>query len=1043
MANHCFNRETGKCEKLTKLLIPKAKPKEKPKERAPMVIDSGKEGGVLLDESSIPWEEIFQQKGKEEPPKPKKRVGADGCQWDLSRSSRKNFHKKKNFHDCSERCDPRKIDPRTNENYKCCLSKLDENGQKVERTDMYCGWKKSWKLGKMFRQAVNSDQCRCKGGEKETHCYVEETGGCEPKGKKLQSLSGMALNSLGESIYTVISPVLRSSFGMGNFLVKSFLNVEPEKITNLLQWLLANWVLENDDPRLSCEGFHSEGTIRYWKSKPHYGHCYFNVSSVLKDEEGEVTGVFTMPLYTYDDKVHHKHFTIHVEVKAGKLRCLERLTIKKMRCYGPLLTRGGRCEVEIAPHEECPLQLTDLEVLVYCQGHCDAGSFATAALDRPDDPIEGDDAYIEDENEENGWTDSIKDWWSGNDVRERKLLGCGHDESKGKCVRIVLDRGVTKYCFEAKVAHGSSPAGAHLGCWPRRSIKTDYDCGWKGAAHRWAYSKLGGRETEVVDKRVLLYRKANVKLNNLRVRTRIFLHYTRNIDTVVDEDKGDPNREGGAYKVMKNAFSWLSLKKWKHTFQKAVGTYKTPIERVAQYKINVQEVTNAEGGVTGYKLITCNAPTWSEATGEYTGPPLAKCYRMRLANTQFIPKQNDWIQLIEEETPDTTTWGFDWANRIKKMTGYENHNFVLGLIQNVARMILSNGGFHLKVTDPNGLGPKKYCEDKWKDDKGTDLEARKARSAGIKCDSNVDPSDKVIPAAYEFVFVELPPVWSRTLRRNEQVVAIRGGYNMQYCHMTEPRGKKQQQKLLCDLDVPLDSTTGRPVPEKLSEYAKFKLIHDEKYERPAKMVLEFWRDITDYDPKCKDADGNVIKCPEQEPAEPVDEDDEPSSTLSVKLINMGMLKESKGKLGACRLKERNQKLVCDSRVDIHESNEYLHWLELEGNFATLIPDPIWDHLIVLTLVCVGTWSSLFSGGARMIWSMMWSGQTTIVPVMLTEATIASLVGFGIQMVANEHWYLDGRMIRYMFKRKMESICHMIFLAVEDKADFEFPRFDLR
>ncbi len=113
--------------------------------------------------------------------------------------------------------------------------------------------------------------------------------------------------------------------------------------------------------------------------------------------------------------------------------------------------------------------------------------------------------------------------------------------------------------------------------------------------------------------------------------------------------------------------------------------------------------------------------------------------------------------------------------------GFENVGFVLAVVTKTARMLFVRESVLMAAQGASGA--LMYCHDKWEDSSSADS----TYALGVKCkdaDPRPDAEDSATEAVksnFEFEFAELVPVWNAKRKRNEMQVAIRGGYNLQFC----------------------------------------------------------------------------------------------------------------------------------------------------------------------------------------------------------------------------------------------------------------------
>merc|ERR1712187_535946 len=118
--------------------------------------------------------------------------------------------------------------------------------------------------------------------------------------------------------------------------------------------------------------------------------------------------------------------------------------------------------------------------------------------------------------------------------KDHEFKGCGHAPAKGKIMRnfVSCTGPENPTCIRHCIEHED---GTPLGCWAPKNLLSEADCSHARRVARWA---IGGstQESMNVSKRPLLYRKFNILLRDVRLRTRLFVHRTRSLHEVVNQE---------------------------------------------------------------------------------------------------------------------------------------------------------------------------------------------------------------------------------------------------------------------------------------------------------------------------------------------------------------------------------------------------------------------------------------------------------------------------------------------------------------------------
>lgn len=878
------------------------------------------------------------------------------------------------------------------------------------------------------------------------------------------------------TIRTALSPVINSlASGATRFTgwaAGRLMNMKNDNVEKYLQWALANFVLTDDECQNwgpadfvgdcpSCD--RGTGPANIFATKPNYGHCHFDLSEVPDAD----TPIYDGPLYPYDngkEGINQRKFNISLSAKVGQIRCLEALQVQKSHCYGNLLAEGGFCDLELSPDKDCPLAVKDVEIMIYCQGHCDVSQHAMSLLNDDRSLEIGDEVYIKKViDEPTTW-----DWLiHGESTRHAKrgdieFKGCSSgDDAKGTIVRNIVrctgpdNPSCMRHCIE-------SVDGTNFGCWAAKNIIRVADCGLGARAARWAIWATTGttqQDSQKESKRILLYRKFDIILEHVNIRTRLFVHRTRSLQEVVNEEQTEEKQEETSG-MFESFFSRVTktVSKVGRIIRHPREWLLTDQELVKQYKINVKEVRDPkDGSVDGYELVECDQPIWNDKTEEYDQPPLEKCFKIYLQDLQLLATRPDYLKLEETssfvEPPSgvrhvlSDMLGF-YSRSLTASLGYENVGFILGVMTKLVRMMFVRDVVLLKAKDLQS-GEFRYCVDKWVEKS----DAEDSYAVGVKCGAentteNANDDGSGIGARFEFEVVELPPVWNEARKRNDIEIGIRGGYNQQFCRVAETEEERSGShvgQVICDVDPPVQEYTQMVEPEQLPPAARFQIQHLGKNDVASKVVIGSTSGEAPDAPQCSSPEGGEdYDCNDIEDAAESeksgeewsdDTDVRPDDNLVVRLkfAHAGKfctVMDVPYKIHHVFTTEKPM-LICDSSTgDGHD-------LQLEGNIDTLTPSAIWDRLIMIIITCMGAGL----GWAQGKWGAFFGGAGGF--YMFTSVVGGTITGALFGMMATEilaaEFHLDGMMLRYLAKTKLQGIGQYVLFCVESALVFEFPR----
>eukprot|EP00930_Biecheleria_cincta_P028724 TRINITY_DN20032_c0_g1_i1.p1 TRINITY_DN20032_c0_g1~~TRINITY_DN20032_c0_g1_i1.p1 ORF type:complete len:1056 (+),score=154.45 TRINITY_DN20032_c0_g1_i1:75-3242(+) len=876
---------------------------------------------------------------------------------------------------------------------------------------------------------------------------------------EVEHVAAGATNGVVKMLHTALAPVINSlAYGGTRFtghMARQLLSMDNDFVEKLIQWVLSNFVLTNDDPSKSCD--QAAGPLNLASTRPDQGHCHFDLSAVPSLEEP----IWQGPLYPYDNGktgINARKFNISLSAKVGQIRCLEALQVQKSHCYGNLLTEGGFCDLDLSPEKECPLSVTNVEIMIFCEGHCDLGSHAMSLINNEASLQVGDSVYI------NKAADVPSYWrWALGDrtkyarKRDRVLSGCNSESAKGIISRTFLkctgpdNPSCIRHCVQA------ADDGEELGCWAHKNLIPEAGCGWTAAATNWLTSRVARWSpptAAAVSKRPLLFRKFNVELTDVNVRARLYVHRTRSLQEIVNEQPED--QQEGVARAFKGFFRSANevLKNLRHPREWALSDR----ELISQHKINVKQTRAPDGTVSGYELVTCNQPVWNNETQAYDQPPLEKCLKIDLQDLQLLATRSDYLNVeeIASSANPPSGWrsvvsdfiGF-YSHGITSLLGYENVGFVLAAVTKLARMMFVRDVVLIQAKHPVSRNLV-YCKDKWVDSS----KESKAHAVGIKCDATTlddgDARGSGIEARFDFEIAELPPVWSQEKHRNEVQIAIRGGYNLQFCRVAGESDESGAQAgaVICDVDPPVQENTQLVDATRLPANARFRVHH---FGQNASKVVIGAGSAEDAQSgvSCGSDAGRASEdaCPTSDDAEITEKVKQGwgdgaavGDLLKIKLQSLESGKFCEVKMVSYTknlvLSKTRPMLFCDTVQENPDADGH-QTLALKGNIDTLTPSPIYDRLILLSITCAGVgagwvqgkWGALF-GGAGQIYML-----TSLVGGLVAGAAL----GFMAQVTLADSYHLDGIMFRFMIKEKLQSIGQYVLFCVESALVFEFPR----
>jgi hypothetical protein len=921
-------------------------------------------------------------------------------------------------------------------------------------------------------------------------------------GETVEKVTLKTGQTIMQTIHTALSPVIATLASGATRLTgaaaRKFMNMDRDHLERYVQWILANFLLYHDTgTTTSCD--QGSGPLNFIGTTPDYGRCYYDLSQLLTPDQPLWKGSVYSGGNGRTDH-HATKFDITLAVKVDQIRGLEALQVQKNQCYGDFMTSGGFCDLELAPDEHHPLKITGIELDVNCEGDCYAQQHATALLTRKTDLVVGDEVYIEKKttkmvNGYLGWLWGPSETEVAAVMRKRRLSGCSSPEARGKIVKNIRvcsnrKKAGNKTC-EKEIRHciEASDNKEHLACWPKEMLIAADDC--VGTVKAWAARLLGGRnasasgkkkwdgkrwrdergrfatkpdenadpssiEANQVTARPIIYRKFDAVFTDVKIRARVYIHRTRSLQEVVNEEPDHRKKSGLAAAFQKfTSNANLLAKVLKHPREWALSDR----QLVEQHSLNTREKKAPNGDVIGYELITCSNPVWVEDTQSYD-LPYEKCFKIDIADLQLLATTADYVRIEEtaawQDTPTGVYAIWRGLMSIPKaffaaLLGYENIGLVLAACEKIIRMMFVRDVVQLSA---NG----RYCKDKWHEPwwTGSYDGIEKAYAVGLKCEAKgledvEDDQGSGVNAAFDFEMVELFPVWNRAKKRNDMEIGIRGGYNLQFCRVVMSIGSAERKsgakigQVLCDLNAPVEENTQMVRPNLLPENARFLVEHVSASEAAPKLVIQAGTSSRDFQSEGRtagsdhDVDCYGDNCGSQSSEESMEnlpdqvaaEAGHTSESTVVRLKN-----RATGQY--CSLKKLKYKTFggawSKSRVMLTCDHAKPRDLKLEGNIDPLTPSRFWELLLIMTFSAIfagagwmkGQWAMLFGGaGVLYFWACVASG-----------AMIGALIAEGI---AIRGFHLDGSMIRYLMKTKCQGIGQYILWCVESALVFEFPR----
>lgn len=835
-------------------------------------------------------------------------------------------------------------------------------------------------------------------------------------------LMGFTGGTVGTVVGTALAPVMKvlSPFqsmarkgairAAGSYASWQF-NRNLEHTEGWLQWALGSFVLEHDEqPKKACN---MASSLSLTSAKIDFGKCYLS----LAYPDG--VPLWEGPIYSYSDGKGND-FNISLMVKAGQIRCLEKLQVQKSRCFGNVIADGGLCQIELAPATDCPLNVTDLEVEIFCEGKCKLQDHVRSMLtwEEADNAIEvGSKVYIYKE----GSRKYGKKCEGELNVITKNIVRC--DTTGKKCLR---------HCVQGS------------GCWHASNLLTEKYCEakWKTGVKRvfkLLSNWMGESSGSDTPRLTLIYRKFNAILKEVKVRTDLYIFRTRSLEDAIEEDANDERNDRtrrGIIDRFNHAFGAVS-NVVDHIESAALGLIRSEKEAtdaqmtlIKRYKFNMQPKRDETGKFAGYELVTCQQKTWNEATQAYDKPPLRKCQKIRLVNLQLMATEEQYLEIEEISSSQQQ------ANSI---TG-GSPGIVLSLIAKIARMMFARNTATMMASDEKGV--RHPCKDMWT--RGKTLDS--ATAVGVECSSKTkkdfDP-DEVgdgVDARYEFEFVELQPIWDELKMKNMQVIGLRGGHNLDWCRVLseeDPKTKLKAGSVVCDLELPTVEGTNILVGGKLPLEAQFRLQQTGENDVKSTVV------VGGGGSKEATCEGTCDGTDEEEAREKVQEklgdNANVQDDLEVRLISMQTGKYCRTSPQVFQtwkglLTKKKLLLSCDmSEGD--SAPETL--LSLDGSTDGLVPSPYWDLLIILSLSCMGA----LAGWKGSMWATFLGGTGAV----FTFATVVLSTAGGLVggLFLSEHlaqdYHMDGIMMRYMMQEKLQTIGQQILYMIESALDFELPR----
>lgn len=884
----------------------------------------------------------------------------------------------------------------------CCGSAI--SGTCKDGRRQVCAPDKAMKCGFEF---AKGSKCKCVSN----HCYNSITGNCHPvdslpitvgtPGREQEKAIPLAsleeVFAEGKVVSEADADAQRSSLFHGGIvtrLVGSFAHQlvfgSDSKFEKWLQWSISNFLLCHDDPQKNCDRGSTILNVR-----PDVGKCHFN----FVDATNPDTPLWNGPIFPYNNG-KGLSFNISLSVKLAQLRCLEAIKVEKTTCHGNVLATGGYCDVELTPDVACPLRAKDLEIDFYCEGHCEVNQHVMSLLHDSKDFDVGDNVYIE----------KYKQAGVPAEYLGTKLNGCSSRKMKvvKRMYQCTTGNGCSRFCV------ADAATEEPHGCWTMKNLLHESDCGYARHALRWVANLVGvGGGTkqdmyQVTAKRSLLYRKFDVVLSDhMSLSLRTFIYKTRSMPEIVDEED-DVEEKSKIVEAFSPAFN---------TFKRGWQRLRHPIrfgqrtERlIKKYKLNTVDLYSATGQKIGEELITCTIQTWNGGTRSYDQPPLEKCYKIRVSDLEIRSHSRNYLT-IEEDMPDS------YEEKLGMTSGY-----VLSVVAHMAQMLISR---EIVTVQSIKDGQLYFCKDEW---------SSKDTVLGLSCDSDeheTTRSKKGSPVKSEFFFefIELPPVWNQDLKRNQMQVAIRGGYKLNFCQVFGGAGH-----VVCNVDLPTPNGAAEFDINMIPPAAKFLVEHVGKNDLESKVVIE--SGTHDSSTVSCSSGGSLETCPEvsddnvveDEIDEEWNEDNDRPESLQVRLKSLVTMQYCTS-LRASRIL-----LACNSPGSEGPS---ANLLTLNGNVDPLTPNKRWEHLIVISMTCLGfaaglstsAWASLFGLGGIMY--------------TFTNTASASALGYLTGHILTEMLkgvYIDGIYMRYLVKQRMQAARANLLWQISKVVDFELPRY---
>lgn len=892
----------------------------------------------------------------------------------------------------------------------CCGSAVDGTCKDGRR--QVCapevGMKCSFKFGK-------GTKCKCVTN----HCYDTLTGTCRPVEAMpitigppgLEEETTVPLSSIDEVFAeaTVVSEAeadeQRSSFSKGGLidrmvgkLAQKFVFGSDGKFEKWLQWSIANFLLYHDEPGKKCDRGNAILNV-----KPDKGKCYWN----FIDSTAPNDPVWWGQILPYSGA--GLSFNISLSVKLSQLRCLEALRVEKSTCHGNILAAGGYCDVELTPDPECPLRVKDLELEFYCEGHCEVNQHVMSLLHSSKEFEVGDIVYIEKYRRDEEDVPAK--------MHDQKLDGCSSRKMKVmkrfyKCSP--TDGECSRFCV------ADVETDENFGCWTAKNLLHENDCSYVKQATRWVANLLvGGRKQDmyqVTEKRQLLYRKFDVIFDeHMSLSSRIFLHKTRSLNEVIDDedDKAEKSKIEAAFSSTFNSIN-RGVQRVRLPFQSTKNTE----ELIKKYKLNTVEMYSATGVKLGEELMTCNIPIWNWDTRSYDQPPLEKCFKVRMRDLEMRSNSRNYLT-IEESVPEYYTQ--------QGMTS----GYVLSVVGQVAKILFAR---EIVTIQSPGVkdGELYFCKDEW---------SSKDSVIGLTCDSRElkrTGKKKGSPVKSEFFFelIELPPIWNHDQKRNQMQVALRGGHKMDFCQLFGGH-------IVCNVELPKPNGFAEFDVNLIPPSAKFLIEHVGKNDLESKVVIQTGETATSA-VTCSSGE-DLHSCPQVDDEEGIEDEietewedifDGPES-LQLRLKSLVSANYCTTTLGTQQrtmgFDRERMFLSCDSPGSEDPS---ANLLTLHGNVDPLTPNKRWEHLIVLSMTCIGAatgftsaaWASFFGPGG-MIYTF-------------SSVALGTSVGYGGGLALQgflKEAHIDGIFMRYLVKRRLQEAREKLLWSASLLMDFELPR----